>query len=76
MLLEGAFLDTAVDETSELRVIVAAYDDGRHPFGPVRWRANAGPSGPVYPQAGDLCWIAEAAGVERAEWIVVLWQPA
>lgn len=70
----GRFLDTAVSETSELRVAVDDFDDGEHAFGPVRWRANAGAGGLVLPQAGDLAWIVEAQGRDRAEWVVVAWE--
>lgn len=67
--LEAIFVDTAATDTDHLHVTIAAYDDGEHVFGPVKWA----PIGETLPQAGDEALVIES---NEGRWWAIAWSPS
>lgn len=71
---EGSFIDTASSASSELRVVIPAFDDGDRAFGPVVWRPSIDDSGDVlYPSNGDWALLTES---DLGSWVVLAWRPS
>lgn len=56
---EGEIANTPADEEDDVFVTIEEFDEGKHKFGPVRWRPLELGGKELMPQKGNVCLVAK-----------------